>query len=57
MPGKAMAMLAAAVTCSMTLVACSGDGEDRPGSVEVIGGEGSVSVSGAVETRRPVLRE
>jgi len=49
MPGKAMAMLAATVTCSMTLVACSGDGEDRPGSVEVIGGEGSVSVSGAVE--------
>lgn len=39
----------AAVAGALLLSSCgSGDGEDRPG-VEVIGGEGSVSVSGAVE--------
>jgi hypothetical protein len=42
-------MLAVTVTFAAALIACSGEGEDRPGSVEVIGGEGSVSVSGAVE--------
>ena len=39
----------AAVAGALLLSSCgSGEGEDRPG-VEVIGGEGSVSVSGAVE--------
>lgn len=47
---RTLGIAAAGLVAVFVLGACSGgDGEDRPGGVEVIGGEGSVSVSGAVE--------